>query len=75
MSVMRTVGAAKFKEHCLSILDELDPEGIVITKRGKPVARLIPIETAPKQLIGSLKGKIRIKANILSTGVRWNAQS
>jgi len=75
MSVMRTVGAAKFKERCLSILDELDPEGIVITKRGKPVAKLIPIETESKQLIGSLQGKIRIKGDILSTGVRWNAQS
>jgi antitoxin (DNA-binding transcriptional repressor) of toxin-antitoxin stability system len=37
---MKQIGAAKFKEHCLAILDEIDDEGIVITKRGKPVAKL-----------------------------------
>lgn len=69
---MKTIGAAKFKEQCLSILDHLDPEGVVITKHGKPVARLIPIERAAGELIGSLRGRIRIKGDILSTGVKWN---
>ncbi|MFQ5381801.1 MAG: type II toxin-antitoxin system Phd/YefM family antitoxin, partial [Dehalococcoidia bacterium] len=41
---MNTIGAAKFKEQCLAILDQVGPEGIVITKRGKPVARLLPYE-------------------------------
>ena len=72
---MRQIAAAKFKERCLSILDRVDPDGIVITKRGKPVAKLIPIRTASAALIGSLKGKLKIKGNILSTGVRWDAQS
>jgi hypothetical protein len=26
-------------------------------------------------LIGSFKGKIKIKGNILTTGVKWNAES
>jgi prevent-host-death family protein len=39
---MKQMPAAKFKEHCLAILDEVDEDGIVITKRGKPVAKLIP---------------------------------
>ncbi len=39
--------AARFKERCLALLDEVDPEGIVITKRGKPVAKLIPFATDP----------------------------
>ena len=72
---MKQIAAAKFKERCLSILDRVDPEGIVITKRGKPVAKLIPIRTASAGLIGSLKGKLRIKGDILSTGARWDAQS
>ena len=46
-----------------------------ITKRGKPVAKLIPIRTASASLIGSLKGKLKIKGDILSTGARWDAQS
>jgi len=72
---MRQIAAAKFKEQCLSILDEVDEEGIVITKRGKPVAKLIPIRAESASLIGSLKGKVKIKGNILSTGIKWHAQS
>lgn len=41
---MKTIGAAEFKARCLQILDEVGPEGIVITKRGKPVAKLVPVE-------------------------------
>jgi prevent-host-death family protein len=72
---VKQIAAAKFKERCLSILDRVGPDGIVITKRGKPVAKLIPIRTASASLIGSLKGKLEIKGNIFSTGARWNAQS
>ena len=66
---MKEIDAADFKAHCLSILDRLGPGGIVITKRGKPVAKLIPIRTDSASLIGSLRGKIKIKGDILSTGV------
>jgi antitoxin (DNA-binding transcriptional repressor) of toxin-antitoxin stability system len=52
----------------------VDPEGIVITKRGKPVAKLIPFGAGSADLIGSLKGKLRIKGEILSTGIKWDAQ-
>jgi len=72
---MKQIAAAKFKEQCLSLLDEVDPDGIVITKRGKPVARLVPITSDSATLIGSLRGKIKITGDILSTGIRWNAQS
>ena len=72
---MKTVPAAKFKAQCLALLDRVTPEGIVITKHGKPVAKLVPVDTAPAALIGSLRGKIRIKGDILSTGLRWDAQS
>ena len=72
---MRTMGAAKFKEQCLAVLDEVDEDGIVITKHGKPVAKLIPIARDSGSLIGALKGKIRINGDILSTGLGWDAQS
>ena len=72
----RVVNASDFKAKCLSMLDDLEPSGILILKRGKPVARVIPVSTrTPSQLVGSLKGKIKIKGNILSTGVIWNAES
>jgi antitoxin (DNA-binding transcriptional repressor) of toxin-antitoxin stability system len=56
------------------LLDEVDHEGIVITKRGKPVARLIPFATDSAGLIGSLSGKLKIKGDILSTGIDWDAE-
>ena len=71
---MKQIAAAKFKEQCLALLDEVDQEGIVITKRGKPVARLIPISADSATLIGSLAGKIEIKGDILSTGLNWHAK-
>jgi prevent-host-death family protein len=52
---MKTIGAAEFKAHCLQILEEVGPEGIVITKRGKPVAELRPIRQNHAHLIGSMK--------------------
>jgi prevent-host-death family protein len=71
---MKHIAAAKFKEQCLSLLDEVDPDGIVITKRGKPVAKLIPFASDSAHLIGSLKGKLEIKGEIFSTGLDWNAE-
>ena len=71
---MKQMPATKFKERCLSLIDQVDKDGIVITKRGKPVAKLIPLGADSASLIGSLKGKVEIKGNILSTGVNWNAE-
>jgi prevent-host-death family protein len=72
---MKALNASKFKEQCLALLDNLEPEGVVITKHGKPVARLIPESSNCASLIGSMKGKIRIKGDILSTGIGWDAES
>lgn len=69
---MEQINASKFKEQCLSLLDNLDADGIVITKHGRPVARLIPERSAYANLIGSLKGRITITGDIFSTGVKWN---
>lgn len=72
---MTQFNASKFKEQCLSVLDNLDPEGIVITKHGKPIARVVPVSADCAGLIGSMRGRIRVKGDILSTGIRWNAES
>lgn len=71
---MKRIPAAKFKEQCLALLDEVDPEGIVITKHGRPVAKLIPFTASSASLIGSLKHKITIHGGVLSTGEKWNAE-
>ena len=71
----KTIGAAQFKQQCLALLDSVGPEGIVITKHGTPVAKLIPVGTASTELLGALEGKLRITGDILSTGLAWNAES
>jgi antitoxin (DNA-binding transcriptional repressor) of toxin-antitoxin stability system len=53
---------------------KIDDEGLVITKRGKPVAKLIPIQAASSELIGSLRGKLSIKGDIQTTALDWDAQ-
>ncbi len=70
---MKTIGAAKFKEQCLALLDDLGDDGLVITKRGRPVARLFPYERRHAELIGSLSHKVRIRGDILGTGIEWDA--
>ncbi len=72
---MKTIGAAKFKEQCLALLDQLDADGLVVTKHGKPVARVVPYEQQDADLIGSLRHKIKIRGDILSTGIRWDANA
>lgn len=70
---MQTIGAAKFKEQCLALLDRLDAEGLVVTKHGKPVARVIPYDQQCADLIGSLRHKVKVRGDIFTTGLRWNA--
>jgi len=52
----RTIAASEFKAKCLAILDEVaeNHETVIVTKRGKPVARVVPPEEAPS-LIGSVR--------------------
>ena len=69
---MKQIAAARFKKKCLSMPDTVGPEGIVITKRGRPVARLMPISSSAN-LIGCMKAKIKITGDIMSTGIKWVA--
>jgi prevent-host-death family protein len=56
MSFPREIPASRFKAQCLALLDEVAATGdeLIVTKRGKPVARLAPLEP-PKSLLGSAK--------------------
>ena len=72
----KTISASEFKAKCLQIFDELEPEGIVVEKRGRPVAKVIPYGEADNTaLIGSMKGEIKVTGDIFSTGIKWNAES
>jgi prevent-host-death family protein len=70
---MKSMGVAKFKEQCLRLLDELEPEGLIITKHGVPVAKLMPYEKQSAELIGSLEGQIEVRGDIFGTGLDWES--
>lgn len=66
--VERHVAAADFKAKCLRLMDEVakDRQAIVITKRGKPVAKLVPVEAEPTDLFGYMAGTARICGDIIN---------
>jgi antitoxin (DNA-binding transcriptional repressor) of toxin-antitoxin stability system len=72
---MKQLNVSAFREQCLALLEALPAEGVLITKRGQPIARLVPIRENDGDLIGSLAGQLKIKGNIFSTGEKWNAES
>ena len=66
---MQTIAAGEFKAKCLAVMDEVQAkrEPITITKRGKPVAKLVPVEEEQKDSIfGFMKGKVKILGDIES---------
>ncbi len=65
---MKTMPAGKFKVHCLAVMDEVQSrrEAVIITKRGKPVAKLVPIENEKDDIFGFFKGKIEIEGDVVS---------
>jgi prevent-host-death family protein len=76
--VMRQkIAAGAFKAQCLGLLDEVQQQRIeiVITKRGRPVARLVPIGDDAPAIFGRLKGSGRIVGDISSTGESWEADA
>lgn len=68
------MAAGRFKDRCLKTLDEVarTKSTIVITKRGRPVAKLVPVgpSVPPRGLTGSI---LQEKGDPFSTGERWNA--
>ena len=57
--------AGKFKVHCLAVMNEVQAkrQAVVITKRGKPVAKLVPVEPEKDDIFGFMKGKGKIEIN------------
>jgi prevent-host-death family protein len=74
---MKTLNVSEFRSQCLTLIEHLPKGGVVITKRGKPVAKLVPIENEIDNswMFGALKGKLEIKGDTMSTGLSWNAES
>ena len=71
------IAAGKFKAQCLSLMEDVQErrQTIVITKRGKPMAKLVPPDDEPPRgIFGLLQGQTRIVGDIVSPlDVKWEA--
>ena len=76
---MKALGAATFKTHCLALLDEIAATGeeVWITKRGKPLLRVIPCNQPALLPQTALVGTVQIHGDILSPVLdasTWDAE-
>jgi prevent-host-death family protein len=72
---MKNIAAGEFKAKCLTLMEDVRStrQPIVITKRGKPVAKLVPADDEGKNFIGRLEGIVRIVGDIESPVVPLEA--
>jgi prevent-host-death family protein len=74
VSSLKSINASEFKARCLRVLDDVQATRteVVITKRGKPVARLSPIGRGRRTLRGAWKEMVRIRGDIVQ--VDWSSE-
>jgi prevent-host-death family protein len=65
---MKTIAAGEFKARCLQVMEDVRTKRtpVLITKRGKPLAKLVPPDDKPPEILGRLAGKIEILGDIVS---------
>ncbi|MGH3978989.1 MAG: type II toxin-antitoxin system Phd/YefM family antitoxin [Pseudonocardiaceae bacterium] len=70
------IQASAFKARCLALLDEVarSHSTIVVTKHGKPVARLVPINDEPPPTSGSVTLLAEDDEAYFSAGEAWHAE-
>jgi prevent-host-death family protein len=68
---MKKMAAGSFKANCLAVIDEVQAkhETVVITKRGKPVAKLVPLNMETDEIYNFLAGKGTITGDIVSSAI------
>lgn len=76
---MKTMAAGKFKALCLSVIDEVHDlrEEVVITKHGKPMARLIPVKKNLDSIFGAMRGLGKITGDLvepITSPVDWDEE-
>jgi len=65
---MKHMPAGKFKARCLSVMDDVNATGepVIITKRGRAVAKVVPVASKKQDLFGFMAGEFKIVGDIES---------
>jgi antitoxin (DNA-binding transcriptional repressor) of toxin-antitoxin stability system len=68
---MKKMAAGAFKTNCLSDMNEVQAkrETVVITKRGKPVVKLVPVSTGTDEIYNFLSGKRAVTGDVVSAAI------
>ncbi len=72
-----SMAASEFKAKCLRILDDVAATGdsLIITKRGRPIAKVTALQTGRKPMMGRWKGKGKIKGNLVDISAEGEWES
>lgn len=72
---MRKIAAGEFKARCLTLMEDVRStrQPLIITKRGKPVAKLVPVDSKKDDWIGRLDGKFKITGDMVSPIDGWES--
>lgn len=78
MSLPLSIAATKFKAECLHLMNEVaqQQQELVITKHGKPVAKLVPIISTPRTLFGCMANTVVYVHDDLTAPLdeKWDAE-
>ena len=68
---MKTMAAGSFKAKCLAVMDEVQAkrETVVITKRGKPVAKLVPVNAETDEIYNFMAGKGAVTGDVIAPAI------
>jgi prevent-host-death family protein len=66
--------AGAFKARCLAVMKKIPMTGepVIVTKRGTPVVKVVPVESEKNDIFGFMTGKVKIVGDIESPiPVEW----
>jgi prevent-host-death family protein len=63
---MKQMAAGAFKAQCLAVMKKIQATGepVIVTKRGAPVVKVVPVESGKSNIFGFMKGKVKIVGDI-----------
>jgi prevent-host-death family protein len=71
---MKQIAAGAFKAHCLAVMKKVQATGepVIVTKRGEPVVKVVPVESEKTDIFGFMMGKAKILGDVESPiPVEW----
>jgi prevent-host-death family protein len=72
----KSISTSELKAHCAQVVDDVAKHRstILVTKHGKPVAKIVPVVAKPKSLFGFAQGMVTIHGDIIAPlDVEWEA--